>query len=183
MAGIYVNLLLCSYGHFLTFCIVTDWCTTTNDDNRHDCKMIYNRIMRIIFHIFAFVLLICVIGARSCKDHLYPFAFCLLGAFILSTQVFDLSLYWFNYLIDLENMPKGHINRLWYNAKLFKQQTKVLFLTNILFGTFSCITIGVGFKFMNANYDDDSTVDFLLCYNGNQWLENSWKGSLFLMCH
>ena len=52
-------------------------------------------------------------------------------------------------------MPKKHINGLWYNAELFKKQTKVLFLTNILFGTFSCITIGVGFKFMNANYRND----------------------------
>ena len=83
MAGIYVNLLLCSYGHFLTFCIVTDWCTTTTDDNRHDCKMVYNRVMRIVFHIYALVLLICVFGARSCNEHLYPFAFCLLGTFIL----------------------------------------------------------------------------------------------------
>ena len=84
MAGIYVNLLLCSYGHFLTFCIVTDWCTTTNDDNKHSAAHIYNRVMRIFFHIFALALLFCVAAARSCDEKLYPFTFCLLGAFILA---------------------------------------------------------------------------------------------------
>ena len=47
------------------------------------------------------------------------------------------------------------------------------------------ICIGVGFKIVNANHDFDENHmdDFLLCYNGSEWLENSWKGSLFLMCH
>ena len=183
MAGIYVNLLLCSYGHFLTFCIVTDWCTTTPDDNKNNCAHVTNRVPRIFFHVFALVLLCCVWAARSCEENLYPFMFCFLGLFILSQQVFDLALYWNDYLIDFKEMPKVHINRLWYNEELFRKQTKVLFLANILFGTFSCITIGVGFKFMNANDDDPEKVDFLLCYNGNQWIENSWKGSLFMMCH
>ena len=32
MLGIYLNLLFCSYGHFLTFCIVMDWCLSEEDD-------------------------------------------------------------------------------------------------------------------------------------------------------
>ena len=72
-----------------------------------------------------------------------------------------------------------------YNKELFIKQTKVLFYTNILFGTFSMICIAVGFYAMNANHDAKGphNDDFLLCYNGDQWLENTWKGSLFLMCH
>ena len=80
-------------------------------------------------------------------------------------------------------MPKGHINRIWFNKELFLAQTKVLFWTNILFGTFSIITIAVGIKFMNANDKNEEKADLLHCYNGNQWIEMNWKGSLFLMCH
>ena len=125
--------------------------------------------MRILFHLFALALLFCVFKARFCDEHLYPFVFCMLGAFILSQQVYDLCLYWFDYLIDLDNMPPTHYNRIWYNKELFKQQTKILFYTNILFGTFSMICIAVGFKYMNADHDkdDEHGDDFLLCYNGD----------------
>ena len=119
MAGIYMNLLLCSYGHFLTFCIVTDWCTTSVDDKKKDCAYQCNRFSRIFFHLFALVLFFAVFLVRNCEETLYPFAFCWLGAFILAAQIFDLAMYSKDYLIDLENMPKSHVNRIWYNRELF----------------------------------------------------------------
>lgn len=167
----------------MTFCIVTDWCTTSVDDDSRDWKFRCNRGIRISFHLFAVALFFGVFAVRSCTEHLYPFAFCMLGAFILAQQIFDLAMYKQNYLIDLDNMPKGHVNRIWFNKELFLQQTKVLFWSNILFGAFSCITIGVGYKFVNNNDDYNYVPDFLHCFNGNQWIETSWKGSLFMMCH
>ena len=61
---------------------------------------------------------------------------------------------------------------------------RVLFYTNILFGTFSLITVIFGFKFMNEAGDESKESDnYIICYQGNKWIENNLWGTLFLMCH
>ena len=82
MTGVYLNLLFCSYGHFLTFCIVFDSCQTIQDDQRNTCMHIVNRYMRRFFHLFFVTLLCLVYFARSCYESLYPPVFCMLGIFI-----------------------------------------------------------------------------------------------------
>mmetsp|Transcript_47815 Transcript_47815/g.63195 ORF Transcript_47815/g.63195 Transcript_47815/m.63195 type:complete len:104 (-) Transcript_47815:396-707(-) len=71
-----------------------------------------------------------------------------------------------------------HCNRLWYNRELFAEQTKVLFITNIFFGTLSLIIICVGFTVINS-----PDAKCLLCYGGNMWIERGIFGTLFIMCH
>ena len=60
---------------------------------------------------------------------------------------------------------------------------RVLFYCNLLFGSFSIITIAVGFKFINAIGNDPDKASVLVCYNGNVWIENNFGGTLFMMCH
>ena len=76
-----------------------------------------------------------------------------------------------------------HINGLWYNKALYQKQMKFLFYTNLLFGSFSIITIAVGFKFINDIGNDPEQASVLVCYNGNVWIENNFGGTLFMMCH
>ena len=76
-----------------------------------------------------------------------------------------------------------HINGLWYNKKLYQKQMKFLFYCNLLFGSFSIITIAVGFKFINAIGNNPDKASVLVCYNGNKWIENNFAGTLFMMCH
>ena len=84
MTGIYMNLLLCSYGHFLTFCVTMDSCVSKEDNSQNSNTVRANRIGRIFFHVLFVILLGMVYFARSCEEHIYPFAFCLLGLFILA---------------------------------------------------------------------------------------------------
>lgn len=183
MMGVYLNLLFCAYGHFLTFCIVMDSCLHENEYAKDTCLHVVNRGGRFIFHTMFFVLLACVYFARTCEAHLYPVAFVFVGGYILSQQVFDFVFYWSNYLVDFHKMPPLDATRLYYNEALFKRQMKVLFISNIIFGSLSIITICVGFKFINKMNIEQTYDDPLLCYNNNNWIDNSLAGVLFLMCH
>mmetsp|Transcript_33167 Transcript_33167/g.39035 ORF Transcript_33167/g.39035 Transcript_33167/m.39035 type:complete len:110 (-) Transcript_33167:732-1061(-) len=94
MTGVYLNLLFCAYGHFLTFCIVMDSCLSKQDNDQGHAANLLNKAGRIFFHLFFVGCLGLTYFARSCEDRLYPFAFCVVGIFILATQVFDLVFYW-----------------------------------------------------------------------------------------
>lgn len=183
MTGIYVNLLLCSYGHFLTFCIVQDSCLSEQDHQGRSPIHVVNVAGRVFFHTFFVVLLCCVYFAGSCEEHLYPPVFLLCGLFIATQQIFDLTLYWVDYLIKWEELPPQHISKLYYNEELFHKQTRVLFWSNILFGAFAILTMIFGFTFVNSNAEDPDQAAYIVCYHGNQWIEKSLWGSLFLMCH
>jgi len=137
-----------------------------------------NKGGRIFFHCFFLTLLGLTYFATSCDRHLYPFVFTAVGFFIFSQQLFDLVFYWKDYLINWGRLPPTHVNRLWFNKELFKKQSKVLFLSNLLFGSFALITISVGASMMNKEWTESLT-----CYNGNQWIELNIYGTLFLMCH
>lgn len=82
MTGIYLNLLLCSYGHFLTFCIVMDSCLCDYDHSQSRSMAVLNIGGRIFFHLMFVVLLILAYFTRSCEENLYPFSFVCLGFFI-----------------------------------------------------------------------------------------------------
>ena len=178
MTGLDLNLILCSHGHFPTFCIVMDSCLSDQDYQQTRGMNMVNKGGRIFFHCFFFTLLCLTYFATSCEEHLYPFVFCAVGFYILAAQIFDLVFYWNDYLIDWEKIPPTHINRLWFNKKLFKKQSKILFWSNLLFGTFAGITIIVGFTMMNKQQTQS-----LICYDGNQWIEYNLYGTLFMMCH
>ena len=94
----------------------------------------------------------CIYFATGCEDHLYPPIFLFCGCFILAQQLFDLVFYWNDYLIKWDDLPPMHITKLYYNKELFQKQSKVLFYSNLLFGSFAMITILVGFKFVNSNH-------------------------------
>ena len=183
MTGTYLNLLFCSYGHFQTFCIVMDSCMTEQDDKQNSYMYWTNKIGRIFFHTLFIILLSFVYFARTCVDHLYPPIFLLLGVFIFSQQVFDLVLYWNNYMIDWDKLPPTHINGMWYNRKLFEEQTRVLFFANLLFGGFSLLTIWMGFTMMNKNEENLEEASHIICFRGNLWVESSLLGTIFLMAH
>ena len=103
MTGMYMNLLLCAYGHFLTFCVVMDSCVSDHDNTK--ATRTATRVGRIFFHSFFVILVCCVFAARSCDNHLYPVTFVLVGLYIFFHQVYDVCLYCFDYLIDWENIP------------------------------------------------------------------------------
>lgn len=179
LVGTYLNLLFCSYGHFLTFEIVMDSCMTEQD--RHGTTLMHyvNKIGRIFFHTFAFVLLCLFFLSHSCTDEMYPFTFVLVGFFILSQQLFDLVFYWSDYLIDWENLPPQHTNGLWFNKTLFREQQKILFYTNLVFGTMSVITMWVGYKYVNDAATDPEKDTILICAEGNKWVSVGVWGSVF----
>jgi len=116
--------------------------------------------------------------ATSCDQSLYPFAFCLLGIFIFSAQLFDICLYSKDYMINWEKLPPVHIHKIWYNKELFKRQSKILFFSNLIFGTLSLITITVGFTMINKH-----SASCLICFRGNLWIEKNLWGTLFTMLH
>ena len=163
----YLNLVFCAYGHFLTFCLVQDSCYTSEDDKKNTCLHWLNTICRIFFH----SMFVCLVGlcyyAKSCETDLYPPIFTAVGVFIFTQQVFDLGLHLLGYLIDLDSMPHTHIDKLRFNKKLFLSQMKALLVANILFGTLSILVMAMGRKFINA--DDNQVEKYLICVDGNRW--------------
>ena len=180
MTGIYILLALSAYGHFITFCLVMDSCLSRTDNEQSRKTNILNRAGRISFHLFFLAICVGAVFTRNCMDRLYPKSFLAVGVFILATQIFDLVFYWKDYLINWEKIPPMHVNRLYYNKDLFKQQTKVLFYTNLAFGSIAICIIVVGWTVMNQEH---TAVDDLVCYNNNQWIETGLYGSLFISCH
>ena len=83
--------------------------------------------------------------------------------------MFDLGLHLLGYLIDLDNMPHMHIDKLRFNKQLFQSQMKVLLGANILFGTLSIMVMAMGHKFINAH--DHEVEKYLICVDGNKWKE------------
>ena len=147
----YLNLTFCAYGHFLTFSLVMDSCYTEEDDKGNTTLHWVQKIGRIFFHSMFVCLISFSYFAASCDEHMYPPIFLAVGIFILSQQIFDLVFHYFDYLIDWDNLPPLHLDKLRYNKELFMKQMRVLLLANILFGSFSVITIVMGFKFVNKN--------------------------------
>ena len=83
MTGIYLNLVFCAWGHFLTFCIVMDQCQTHSDDEKTTTAHRINRIGRIFFHLGFLTLIAFAYFANSCEEKLYPPAFLCIGLYIL----------------------------------------------------------------------------------------------------
>jgi len=162
-----MNILLCSYGHFLTFCLVMDSCHTEEDDKKSTMYHWLNMIGRIFFHSMFICLLCCTYFARSCTEHIYPPIFMAVGIFIFSQQVFDITFHCLGYLVDWENLPHTHIDNLRFNKELFQKQMKVLLFANIVFGTLSIMTMAIGFKFVNMNHKDPEALKNLDCVVGN----------------
>ena len=180
MTGVYILLALGAYGHFLTFCLVMDSCLSRADNERRNMANVLNRVGRILFHLFFVGLFVGAYFTRDCNNRLYPKSFLFVGCYILALQLFDLIFYWRDYLIDWERQPPTHVNRLYYNKELFKKQTKILFITNLAFGTVSLIVIVVGSTIMNR---PETAVDDLTCYSNNMWIETGIWGNCFIMCH
>ena len=67
MTGLYINLLLCSYGHFLTFCIIMDSCLSKEDSESTRASNQLNKIGRIFFHLLFIAMLCTVYFATSCE--------------------------------------------------------------------------------------------------------------------
>ena len=74
-------------------------------------------------------------------------------------------------MIDWDLVPSGSdLNQLYYNKELFHKQSRFLFYSNLIFGTLSIITIGVGVAFVQSNENDTNQESLLICYNGSMWI-------------
>ena len=160
-----------------------DSCLTAEHENEKNVMYYTNKIGRIFFHSLFLLLLCLTYYARSCTDSLYPPVFIGLGFFIFSQQVFDIALYYRDYLIDWERLPPKHLTGMFFNKELFREQMKILFYSNLLFGTFSLLTIWMGFTLINKNEENLEESNHLICYSGNLWVESTLLGTIFMMCH
>ena len=87
-------------------------------------------------------------------------------------------------MIDWDLVPSGSdLNQIWYNKELFHKQTRFLFYSNLIFGTLSILTIGVGYTFVQGIENDTNQESLLICWNGSQWIPQGLWGTLFVMCH
>lgn len=149
--GFYVMLVMTSYFMFWTFCIVIDSCRTEADKNRKDCANLMNKIFRWTMHAATLVLLVSVIWMPDCTESIYPWNYLACMIIVFFHQMYDLFLFRRHYLVNLNDMPPTSIDRLHFNPDLFKQQTKVLFISNLVFGLCSTFTVIVGIMMINPN--------------------------------
>ena len=56
-------------------------------------------------------------------------------------------------MIDFDNLPYMSQNKLRYNVELFKKQTQVLMIGNLVFGLISILTVAAGYFIINRQHD------------------------------
>ena len=142
-----------------------------------------NRIYRACMHIGTWTLFVLTFTIKPCDEHVYPIIFVGVVAMILTHQIFDLAMYKVDYMIDWDTLPPISPDRLDFNQELTKKQLGMLFKLNLLFGTISMITVGVGLFIMNDPNQGVTKKAHIFCVNGYEWINNDIWGMLFIMLH
>ena len=121
ISGIYLVLLFTQYSLFLTFCLVVDSMITSDQDaNIKDSKLrLFNKVFRICMHLITLGLFISTFFMKDCHSEIYPINFIAVVSIVLIHQVYDVFLYFHDYMIDYDNLPFISKNKLNYNKELF----------------------------------------------------------------
>jgi tellurite resistance protein TehA-like permease len=94
--------------------------TTIQDKKINDSKLrMFNKVFRICMHAITLGLFLSTFWMRDCHDTIYPANFIAVVALIFIHQIYDLFLYFNDYMIDWENLPFKSKNQLRFNKQLF----------------------------------------------------------------
>ena len=103
-------------------------------------------------HIISLVLFISTFFMKDCYSAIYPTNFIAVTCIIFTHQVYDIYLYYHDYMIDKENLPYMSQNKLRYNTELFQKQAKALMIGNLVFGVISVLTVASGYFIINRQH-------------------------------